>query len=170
MTSYQTPRSLSYDAAGGSFEVREYNLQRAPKKLKFEENVDLDRVQRLEQRMITRAEDRTAPYPYTTPSKRKLEESSTSCRFPLTGTRHVVVESFNGQVYVKIRDYFQRKDKELWSTPRGINLRSQEWETLVENISAISEAVKEVEVRISNYFYFIFIPFPLLSVYVHVCY
>ena len=41
------------------------------------------------------------------------------------------MESFNGQVYVKIRDYFQRKDKELWSTPQGINLNIHEWDTLV---------------------------------------
>ena len=32
MTSYQTPTSFSYDAAGGLHEVREYNPQFAPKK------------------------------------------------------------------------------------------------------------------------------------------
>ena len=150
MASYMTPKNLSYDAAGGSLEVREYNLQRAPRKLKMVDDGNVDRLQRLEQRMITRAEDRTAPYPYnTTPSKRmKLQDSSMSCRFPLTGSRHVVVEAFKGEVYIKVRDYVQRKDKELWSSPRGINLKSEEWETLVENIPAISEAVKDVKVNI----------------------
>ena len=78
----------------------------------------------------------------------KLQDSSMSCRFPLTGSRQVVVEAFKGEVYIKVRDYVQRKEKELWSSPRGINLKSEEWETLVENIPAISEAVKDVKVNI----------------------
>ena len=60
-------------------------------------------------------------------------------------------ESFNGQVYVKIREYFQRKDKNLWTTQRGINLNIHEWETLVANMPAISDAAKEVEVCIIIY-------------------
>ena len=40
------------------------------------------------------------------------------------------------------------KGKELWSSPRGINLKREEWETLVENIPAINEAVKDVKVNI----------------------
>ena len=95
--------------------------------------------------MVNRSEDRTAPYPYTS-RKRKLDEASTSHRFPITPTRHAVVETFNGEVYMKIRRYIQRKDADLWSSPRGVNLRVEEWKTLVKMIPTINNAVKQVEV------------------------
>ena len=106
--------------------------------------------------MVTRAEDGSAPYPYIN-NKRKREETapSTSCRFEVTGTRHVVVESFNGMVYVKIREYVQRKDKGFWSSPRGINLRVEEWRKFVEMMPAINEAVNNVEVS-TNFSIFFF--------------
>ncbi|XP_022101937.1 uncharacterized protein LOC110985305 [Acanthaster planci] len=107
------------------------------------------RLERLEQRMITRAEDRSAPYPYVTPSKRGLgrDDQSTERRFELTGVRHAVVDMFQGDLYVKIREYLHRKDGKLWSSPRGINLRISEWKKLVEMMTAINRAVEEFEVQ-----------------------
>ena len=51
-----------------------------------------------------------------------------------------------GQVYVKIREYVQTKDKHFWSSPRGINLRVKEWKQLVELMPVISEAVSDLDV------------------------
>ncbi len=125
--------------AGSHNVVREY-------KPEWLNNVNPDRSMKLEQRMITRKEDRTAPFPYR---KRRIQtsESSLLCRFPLMGSKHAVVEPYNGKVYVKIREYIQRKDKEEWTAGhRGINMTVEDWKALVAAMPVINHAVNDVEV------------------------
>ena len=131
--------STSFDMAGSRHVVREY-------KPEWLNNVNPDRAVKLEQRMVTREEDRTAPYPFR---KRniKMSESSLSCRFPLMGSKHAVVEPYNGKVYIKIREYIQRKDKDVWTaTHRGINLKVEDWKALVTAMPVINHAVNDMEV------------------------
>ncbi|XP_038048703.1 uncharacterized protein LOC119722554 [Patiria miniata] len=140
---YTAPTSSlpSYDAAGSRKEVREY----APAKPEWLANADPQRLERLEQRMMTRAEDRSAPFPNSDPSKRRRAETIPSARFELTDVRHAVVEPFKGQIYIKIREFVHVKGKDFWSSPRGINLRVDEWKKLVEVMPAITEAVEDME-------------------------
>ncbi|XP_038048128.1 uncharacterized protein LOC119722151 [Patiria miniata] len=137
--------SLQYDAAGSRNEVREYYPSHAQAQPKGLAGTDPKRLERLEQRMMTRAEDGSAPYPNAAPNKSRRAEMNPSARFELTGVRHAVVEPFQGQIYIKIREFVQKKDRDFWSSPRGINLRVNEWKKLVELMPAITEAVEELE-------------------------
>ena len=141
----------SFDEAGSRRVVREYRPARVPTKPEWLANENKDRVARLEQRMLTRSEDRSATYP--SKPKRVEMKATTSSRFELGGPRQAVVEPFMGQVYVKIRKYVQTKDKHFWSSPRGINLRVKEWKQLVELMPVISEAVSDLEV---SFFFLVF--------------
>ena len=97
--------------------------------------VDADRLQRLERGLRTRAAKlHPESSSSTTPIKRQRDTSgsSGSRRLQLTETRHVVVEPFLNKTYVKIREYVDAKDGSYWSSPRGINLRVNEWKNLVK--------------------------------------
>ena len=63
---------------------------------------DAEKLQRLEQRMINKE-----------PEKDNQPHNRMARRFVINGTRHVVVESFLGTKYVKIRDLFSDKGKGL---------------------------------------------------------
>ncbi|XP_038063034.1 uncharacterized protein LOC119733725 [Patiria miniata] len=82
--------SLQYDAAGSRNEVREYYPSHAQAQPKGLAGTDPKRLERLEQRMMTRAEDGSAPYPNAAPNKSRRAEMNPSARFELTGVRHAV--------------------------------------------------------------------------------
>ena len=58
-----------------------------------------------------------------------------------------MVEPFLNKTYVKIREYVDAKDGSYWSSPRGINLRVNEWKNLVKLVPEINAAVEEMDTK-----------------------
>ncbi|XP_065858564.1 RNA polymerase II transcriptional coactivator KELP [Euphorbia lathyris] len=66
------------------------------------------------------------------------------CR--LSDKRRVTIQNFRGTNLVSIREFYNKDGKELPSS-KGISLKEEQWSVLKNNISAIDEAIKEMEER-----------------------
>ncbi|KAL6899215.1 hypothetical protein ACP4OV_005873 [Aristida adscensionis] len=60
----------------------------------------------------------------------------------ISKNRRVAVRSWNGKVFVDIREFYVKDGKNLPSR-KGISLQMDQWKILRDNIKAIDEAIKE---------------------------
>ncbi|KAL5213036.1 hypothetical protein ABZP36_023883 [Zizania latifolia] len=62
----------------------------------------------------------------------------------ISKTRRVAVRTWNGDVVVDIREFYEKDGKTLPSR-KGIQLPMDQWKILRDNIKAIDEAIKDKE-------------------------
>lgn len=61
------------------------------------------------------------------------------------GNRNLRIEpsEFKGKWYVMIREFYEDEDGEMKPGKKGINLKLEEWNEIVEKINEIDEMVQE---------------------------
>ncbi|GJN21307.1 hypothetical protein PR202_gb08772 [Eleusine coracana subsp. coracana] len=60
----------------------------------------------------------------------------------ISKNRRVAVRSWNGKIFVDIREFYVKDGKTL-PTRKGISLQLDQWKILRDNIKDIDEAIKE---------------------------
>lgn len=70
------------------------------------------------------------------------DEDNLICQ--LSSKRNVSIQKFRGKTLVSIREYYE-KDGELRPGAKGISLSVDQWQVLKNNVSAIEEAIAELQ-------------------------
>jgi hypothetical protein len=75
----------------------------------------------------------------TTPVDAEADSNGQS--FDIDDKKRIQVRTFNGKIFIDLREYFQRGDGAMAPTKKGISLGVDQWEKFLGYIEEVNKAI-----------------------------